>query len=97
MGKADRKINSNANSNATGLVGAQITLTPIQSQDPTATVEKALVIIGAYPLTVETNAMSTLVSGELDTILEMVKELYQSMNAEALFTLDIRLSNTCGL
>ncbi|SCZ80097.1 YkoF family thiamine/hydroxymethylpyrimidine-binding protein [Acidaminobacter hydrogenoformans] len=82
---------------AAGLVGAQLALTPIQSQDPTATVEKALEIINAYPLTVETNAMSTLITGELDTILEMVKALYQTMNAEAQFTLDIRLSNTCGL
>ena len=93
VGKTDRK----ADGNTTGLVGAQITLTPIQSQDPIATVEKALKIIGAYPLTIETNAMATLVSGELDTILEMVKALYQAMNADALFTLDVRLSNTCGL
>lgn len=89
VGKADR--------NTAGLVGAQLTLTPIQSQDPIATVEKALEIINAYPLTVETNAMSTLITGELDTILDMVKALYLTMNAEAQFTLDIRLSNTCGL
>lgn len=80
-----------------GLVGAQIIFTPIQTQDASAAVESALNVIRSYPLTVETNAMATLVRGELDAILKMVKALYTEMNRLGLFTLDVRLSNTCGI
>lgn len=79
------------------LVGAQIIVTPIQMPDATAAIDQALEVIRRYPLTVETNAMATLVRGELSVLLRMTEELYLTMNHLGWFTLDIRLSNTCGL
>lgn len=80
-----------------GLVGAQVIFTPVQTQDVEAAVESALKVIHSFPLTIETNAMATLIRGDLSTILEMIKTLYTEMDSQGVFTLDIRLSNTCGI
>ena len=81
----------------TGLVGAQVIFTPVQTPDVEAAVESALKVIHDFPLSIETNAMATLIRGDLETILEMVGVLYKTMDSQGVFTLDLRLSNTCGI
>jgi len=81
----------------TGLVGAQVIFTPVQTQDIEAAVESALKIINSFQLKVETNAMATLIRGELETILDMIETLYKELDGQGKFTLDVRLSNTCGI
>lgn len=82
---------------AVGLVGAQVIFTPVQTPDVEAAVDSALKVIHEFPLTIETNAMATLIRGDLETILDMVSALYKAMDSQGVFTLDIRLSNTCGI
>lgn len=82
---------------AAGLVGAQVIFTPVQTPNVEAAVDSALKVIHEFPLTIETNAMATLIRGDLETILDMVRALYKAMDSQGVFTLDIRLSNTCGI
>lgn len=75
----------------------QIMLTPIQSDNYIETVNNALKIINEYDVTIETNAMATIVKGDINIIIDIVKKLYIEIDKISKFTLDVRFSNACSL
>lgn len=79
------------------IASCQIMLTPIQSDNYIETVNSALEIINEYDVTIETNAMATIVKGNINIILNMIKKLYDEIDKKSKFTLDVRFSNACSL
>ncbi len=78
-------------------VSAEIKVTPMQSGDYIADIEKAIDCIKKTGLYYSIGPMSTVVSGSLQEVLELIETLYSVLDTRCTFAIDVRLSNGCRI
>jgi uncharacterized protein YqgV (UPF0045/DUF77 family) len=77
------------------IASCQITFTPIVSDNYIEDVNKVLDIIKSYGLEYNIDILSTTIRGEKDKILNLILNIYNTMDNECKFTMDIKISNIC--
>lgn len=77
-------------------MACEISFIPIQSKDYIADIKEVLSIISDSGLVYSVGAMSTLISGEKDKLFELIKTIYNQMEAKIDFTMQLKVSNVCG-
>ena len=78
------------------IASCQITFTPIMSKDYIGDVEKVLEIIKNSGLEYNINILSTTVRGQKEKVLNLINDIYNTMDKTSSFTMDIKISNICG-
>ncbi|GFN34774.1 YkoF family thiamine/hydroxymethylpyrimidine-binding protein [Tepidimicrobium xylanilyticum] len=78
------------------ITSCEIAFVPIVSEDYISSVDKVLDIIRSYDLEHNIGIMSTTVRGDINKIHKLIFEIYDKMDQECKFTMDIKLSNLCG-
>ncbi len=78
------------------IASCQISFTPIVSDDYISDVKKVLDIINNSDLENEVGELSTFVRGEKGKVLNLITEIYDSMDNLTKFSMDIKISNICG-
>ncbi len=78
------------------IAACELSFIPIGDLDYREKIRTVIRMIEATGLSVEIGPMSTVVRGDFETILALIKDLYQAMDGECDFSMDIKLSNLCG-
>lgn len=78
------------------IASCQIAFTPIVSENYMDDIKKVLDIINNSGLENEVGVLSTFVRGEKSKVLELISEIYETMDIITKFTMDIKISNICG-
>ena len=78
------------------IASCQIAFTPIISDDYIEDVNKVLEIINNSGLENEVGALSTFVRGEKSKVLKLIAEIYEKMDGQTSFSMDVKISNICG-
>lgn len=78
------------------IASCEISFLPIGNEDYISPIDKVLDIIKSYGLEYQVGIMSTTIRGGKDRILKLLSDIYNTMDEECKFTMDIRLSNICG-
>ncbi len=79
------------------IASCQIAFTPIISDDYIDDVNKVLEIIDNSGLENEVGVLSTFVRGEKSKVLRLIAEIYEEMDNLTKFSMDIKISNICGV
>ncbi len=61
---------------------AQFTYIPIESQNPRDSIEFLLELVAQHDVEVDVNYLSTSVRGEPDVIVDLIREIYETMTIE---------------
>ncbi|EOD00679.1 YkoF family thiamine/hydroxymethylpyrimidine-binding protein [Caldisalinibacter kiritimatiensis] len=78
------------------IASCQITFTPIISDNYIDDVNKVLDIIKSYELEYDIGILSTTIRGNKEKILKLITEIYNTMDNQCKFTMDVKISNICG-
>jgi uncharacterized protein YqgV (UPF0045/DUF77 family) len=78
------------------IASCEISFIPIGSKDYIAHIDKVLDIIKSYDLEYDVGIMSTTIRGDQEKIHKLILDIYNIMDEECKFTMDIKLSNICG-
>ncbi len=78
------------------IASCEIAFIPIESENYISDVNKVLDIIKSYELEEDIGILSTTIRGEKNKILNLIQEIYNTMDDNCSFTMDIKLSNICG-
>ena len=78
------------------IASCQIAYTPIMSNDYIEEVERVIELIESYGLEYSVGILSTTIRGDKEKIFSLIKEIYDTMDDSASFTMDIKISNICG-
>jgi len=78
------------------IASCQIAFTPIVSDDYMEDVDKVLKIIDNSGLEYEVGSLSTFVRGEKSRVLNLISQIYDTMDDITNFSMDIKISNICG-
>jgi uncharacterized protein YqgV (UPF0045/DUF77 family) len=78
-------------------VSVEIKVTPMQSTDYLSDIETAIECIEKSGLYYSVGPMSTVVSGPLQKVLDLIQTLYLVLDDRCTFALDVRLSNGCRI
>lgn len=78
------------------IVSCEIAFIPIVSDDYVLQVDKVLNIIKSYDIEYNVGILSTTIRGDIGKINDLIFEVYNNMDKECKFTMDIKLSNICG-
>lgn len=78
------------------VASCEIAFIPIESKNYVSDVNKVLDIIRSYQLEEDIGILSTTLRGDKDKILNLIQEIYNTMDGSCSFTMDIKLSNICG-
>lgn len=78
------------------IASCQIAFTPIVSDDYINDVKKVLDIINNSGLENSVGVLSTFVRGEKSKILNLITDIYETMDSITKFSMDIKISNICG-
>lgn len=78
------------------IASCEIAFIPIGSEDYISPIDKTLDIIKSYGLEYHVGLMSTTIRGDKDKIFKLISDIYNTMDEECKFTMDIKLSNICG-
>ncbi len=78
------------------IISCELSFIPIQSPNYIAEVEKVLEIIKLSGLNYETNAFSTIITGEKENILNLIGKIIEFAHKTTKFIMAIKISNTCG-
>jgi len=76
-------------------VSAQISVYPLRQPHLAPAVDAVLAELGARPLQVEPGAMSTLVSGETDTVFAALQAAFRRVAENGQVVMVVTLSNAC--
>ncbi|MFZ5354114.1 MAG: YkoF family thiamine/hydroxymethylpyrimidine-binding protein [Bacillota bacterium] len=74
----------------------QISFLPVDSEDYIEDIHRVLAVIESTDLEIDIGAISTLVKGNRDKVLKLIKDIYIAMENVCSFVMDIKLSNVCG-
>lgn len=75
---------------------ATIAFIPLESDDVTADVDRVLALIDRADVEYSVGSLSTEIRGEKQTVLSLIENIYDTMDALTGFTMDVKLSNVCG-
>lgn len=78
------------------IASCEIAFIPIVSKDYISDINKVLDIIKSYDLEYNVGILSTTIRGDKEKIHKLILEIYNHMDKECKFTMDIKLSNICG-
>ncbi len=79
------------------IASCQIAFAPIESKKGyLAEIKKVLAIIKASQLESNVGLLSTTLRGNKEKIFELIKEIYDILEPDCGFVLDIKISNVCG-
>ncbi|QQY80183.1 thiamine-binding protein [Keratinibaculum paraultunense] len=78
------------------IASCEIAFVPIGTEDYIPHIDKVLEIIKSYNLEYQVGIMSTTIRGDKDKIHKLILDIYNTMDGECKFTMDIKLSNLCG-
>ncbi|MTI66527.1 MAG: hypothetical protein FH753_07985 [Firmicutes bacterium] len=78
------------------VTSCEIAFIPIKSENYIEDVKKVLSIIKSFDVDYEIGKLSTTITGNKDIIFTLIKDIYNIMNNECGFTIDIKISNICG-
>lgn len=78
------------------IASCEISFAPIVSSDYINDVNRVISIIESYNMEHSVGLLSTTVRGDKYRIFDMIREIYDTMDGTAKFTLDIKISNLCG-
>lgn len=78
------------------IAASEIAFTPIVSKNYLADVDQVLEIIKASGLEYKVGDLTTFVRGANGKIFRLVEEIYQAMDQQTQFSMDIKISNICG-
>ncbi|MBW4827540.1 MAG: thiamine-binding protein [Clostridiaceae bacterium] len=78
------------------IASCEIAFIPIVSDDYVLQVDKVLNIIKSYDIEYNVGILSTTIRGDIGKIHDLIFEVYNNMDKECKFTMDIKLSNICG-
>jgi uncharacterized protein YqgV (UPF0045/DUF77 family) len=78
------------------IASCQISFIPVLTEDYIQDINKVLEIISSYQLEHEVGVLSTRVRGDKTRMLEMITEIYNTMNEICSFVMDVKISNMCG-
>lgn len=78
------------------IAACEIAFTPIVSDNYLADVDKVLEVIKVSGLEYKVGELTTFVRGANGKIFQLVQEIYQMMDGETQFSMDIKISNICG-
>lgn len=80
-----------------GKIGScEISFIPIESSNYIEEVNKVLSIIESSGLEHNIGILSTTVRGEKNKMLDLIGDIYRTMDSVCSFTMDVKLSNICG-
>ncbi|MDW5299313.1 MAG: YkoF family thiamine/hydroxymethylpyrimidine-binding protein [Sedimentibacter sp.] len=82
--------------NVEKIASCQIAFTPIVSDDYIDDVKRVLDIINNSGLENSVGVLSTFVRGEKNKVLKLIADIYEAMDGETKFSMDIKISNLCG-
>lgn len=78
------------------MTSCQLSFIPIGKKDYLSSIQKVLDLITATKLESHIGDMSTIVKGDRQEIFQLLEDIYEKMDGECHFTLDVKLSNVCG-
>jgi uncharacterized protein YqgV (UPF0045/DUF77 family) len=78
------------------IASCQIAFTPIMSDNYIKDIDKVLDIIKSSELEYNIGILSTTIRGKKDKILNLISNIYNTMDGICSFTMDIKISNICG-
>jgi uncharacterized protein YqgV (UPF0045/DUF77 family) len=78
------------------IASCELFFAPIISSDYIDDVNRVISIIESSDMEHSVGLLSTTVRGDKDRIFDMIREIYDTMDGTAKFTLDIKISNLCG-
>ena len=78
------------------IASCEVAFIPIVSKDYISDVNKVVDIIKSYGLEHSVGILSTTIRGDKTKILNLIQEIYNTMDENCGFTMDIKLSNICG-
>ena len=77
------------------LAAAQVSVYPLGQRSLTPIIEKVLEVFREHSLDVSPGAMSSIVTGEDDSLFEALKEAFQNASQEAEIVMIVTISNAC--
>jgi uncharacterized protein YqgV (UPF0045/DUF77 family) len=78
------------------IASCQISFTAIGTEEYINNINQVLEIIKDSSLENKVGYLSTVVIGKTDKVLDLITDIYQTMDGICDFTMDIKLSNLCG-
>ncbi|MTI69448.1 MAG: hypothetical protein FH751_04215 [Firmicutes bacterium] len=78
------------------VTSCEIAFIPIKSENYIEDVKKVLSIIKSFDVDYEIGKLSTTITGNKNIIFNLIREIYNRMDDECSFTMDIKISNICG-
>lgn len=78
------------------IASCQISFIPVDSSDYLGEIQKVLEIIKGSGLEHSIGILSTVVRGEKSKVFSLIADIYETMDKECGFTMDIKISNICG-
>lgn len=78
------------------MMSCQISFCPIGSADFSSDVNRVLEVIRSSGLDHQVGVFSTVVRGEKDRVFNLTREIYQAMEKNCGFVMDVKFSNLCG-
>lgn len=78
------------------VASCEISFIPIISENYISDVKKVIEIIKSYDLEYDVGILSTTIRGNKAKILNLIRNIYNTMDEVCNFTMDIKISNICG-
>lgn len=78
------------------IASCQISFISIMSEDHIDDVNRVIDIIKSYELEYNVGILSTTIRGNKERIFSLIKDIYDTMDNKAKFTIDVKISNICG-
>jgi uncharacterized protein YqgV (UPF0045/DUF77 family) len=78
-------------------ISAQVSLYPLGQMNLSPAIEQVLQIFRVHPLEVNQGPMSTLISGDSETIFAVLQEAFQHIAMQGPAVMVVTLSNACPL
>lgn len=78
------------------IISCEISFVPIQSQNYIQQVDKVIAIIHESGLVYQVGIFSTTIQGDKEKIFNLLKRIFDDMEAETKFLIIVKISNLCG-
>jgi uncharacterized protein YqgV (UPF0045/DUF77 family) len=78
------------------IITAELSFVPLGSDDYNGEIRKVIDIIKDSQQEFTVGLMSTTIRGAKNTILDLIRQIFEEMNEQCKFTMILKLSNECG-
>jgi uncharacterized protein YqgV (UPF0045/DUF77 family) len=78
------------------VISCEVSYLPLGG-DTNSNVESILDVIKSSDISYEIGSFRTILTGDMDAIMELIKKIYSAGEKHGGFVIDIRMSNVCGV